>query len=337
MSSALQNALAAINTADPSSLVAAKCRGLMAGYDARWNGADYHPVAVEQVYQSGLTNPETGRDSRTFTLAMLLDVLTEQNNQRILFDHKTCSENIEDPDAPYWRQLVIEGQVSHYMLVLWQNGIKCDGAVWDVVRKPDISPKKITKAEMKSVTSLGEYYDRYVTIDNPQTWDGRETLEMYEARLAYDCTKQRPERYFQRRSVPRMDSELLEYAAELWDVTQDMLKTRATGRNYRNSGACMLYGSPCKFLGICSGYDTPDSDKWVRKEQVHVELPLEGDGRDVVTNSRIRCYQTCRRKHYYSYELGIERVDEEEKESLYFGNLWHLAQEAYWSTFLTKE
>ena len=336
MSTALQNALAAISAADSQSLVAAKCRGLMHGYDARWRNAGYQPVAVEQVYRARLTNPETGKDSRTYTLAMKLDVLTEQNGQRVLFDHKSTSEGIEDPDSPYWRQLVVEGQVSHYLLILWQNGIKCDGAVWDVMRKPQTSPKKLTKAEMKAVASLNKYFDRDVTIDDPVTWDGRETLAMYEARLAYDCTRERPQHYFQRRSVPRLDAELLEYAGELWDIGQEMLSVRNSGRNTRNSGACMLYGSPCKFLGICSGYDTPDSDQWVRKQQVHVELPLEGDGRDVITNSRIRCFQTCRRKHYYQYELGIERHDEEEKEALYFGHLWHLALEAWWKTFLQE-
>jgi CRISPR/Cas system-associated exonuclease Cas4 (RecB family) len=61
-----------------------------------------------------------------------------------------------------------------------------------------------------------------------------------------------------------------------------------------------------------------------------MELPgIEGDGRNVLTNSRIRCFQTCRRKHFYEYELGVERQDEEEREALYFGNLWHAALEAW--------
>jgi hypothetical protein len=202
----------------------------------------------------------------------------------------------------------------------------------------------------------------------------RETLEAYEIRLADDCTNQRPEWYFQRRMIPRTDAELLEYAKELWGHGQDILHARREDRWPRNSGACMLYGRPCKFLAICSGYDSPDSDKWQRKQFVHNELPqvpscrcprCEGekvieikpaavghpddlaeyvpcpeckgegmlyssDGRDILTNSRIRCFQTCKRKHYYEYELGIERLDEEEAESLFFGNLWHVAQAAWW-------
>ncbi len=49
----------------------------------------------------------------------------------------------------------------------------------------------------------------------------------------------------------------------------------------------------------------------------------------MLTFSRLASYQACRRKHFYEYELGIERVDEDEKESLFFGNVWHAAQEAW--------
>lgn len=323
---------------DSQLLVRAKVRGLVRGYDARWQNHDYKPLAVEQYVESPILNPETNASSRTFKGAGKMDLLAERGGRRVLFDHKTTSDDIEDPNATYWRQLQIEGQASHYMLLEWLNGRKIDDAVWDVVRKPSISPKKLTKAEMGQVVSMRNYFGWVPPqsfIDTCRSWDGRETLDMYEARLAHDCTTERPERYFQRRPVPRLDSELLEYAKELWSHTQDIILTRREDRHVRNSGACMLYGSPCNFLGICSGYDSPDSDKWARKEFVHNELPIvNGDGRDLLTNSRIRCFQTCRKKHYLQYELGIERVDEQERESLYFGHQWHLALNAWWSAQL---
>lgn len=92
----------------------------------------------------------------------------------------------------------------------------------------------------------------------------------------------------------------------------------------------MLYGSPCEFLGVCSGYDDISSANWKQREWVHPELPAgEGRGLELLTNSRIRCFQTCRQKHHFKYEIGIERVDEEERESLFFGDLFHRALEAY--------
>lgn len=334
------------DSADPSHLlIAAKCRALLVGYHARWKDAGYVPVLVEQVIQKNLFNPETRRQSRSFTIAGKLDVVAMLGGRRMLIDHKTTSQDITDPASPYWRQLVVEGQVSHYMLLDWMDGNKCDGAVWDVIRKPSISPKKLTKAERASVVAEGRYFGAIVSNDDRQALaagEERESFAMYEARLAHDCTHERPDWYFQRRAVPRLDSELNEYASELWEHGQDVLYARnkaADGKlPPRNSGACMLYGSPCNFLGICSGHDTPESDRWQRRESVHPELDgVVGEGKDVLTNSRIRCFQTCRRKHFYQYELGIERQDEEEKESLFFGSLIHAGLEAWWNCFRNHE
>jgi hypothetical protein len=323
-------------------LIGAKCRALLSGYDLRWREAGYAPETVERTLLSDLFNPDTGGKSRSFQIAGKLDVVASYANRRVLFDHKTTSQDIADPDAPYWRQLVIEGQVDHYWLLQWLHAEKVDDAVWDVIRKPSISPKKITKAEIKSVVSIGEYFGMHVSDADKQAFINggeRETVAMYEARLIHDCTTERPDWYFARRSVPRIDAEILEYSRELWQHSQDILYTRQQGRlPPRNSGACMLYGSPCKFLGICSGHDTPDSDRWQKKTQIHPELPADiENSRELLTNSRIRTFQTCRRKHYYEYDLAIERQDEEEREALFFGSLIHVGLEAWWRTFLVEK
>jgi hypothetical protein len=342
--SALDAALAVIDAQpiadDSQALVAAKCKGLMRGYDARWRDAGYVTEAVEQVLTAPLVNPETQAKSRTFKLAGKLDVIATYNGRRVLFDHKTTTQDITDPNSPYWRQLVVEGQPSHYGILGWANGIKFDQTVWDVIRKPGIKPAKLTKAERGSVLATHRYYGVTVADDTMQGLAGteeRESLAMYESRLAYDCTVERPEWYFARRPVPRMDHELLEYSQKAWEIGQDILATRNSGRVYGNAGACMLYNRPCVFLGVCSGHDTLESDRWKRKEFVHNELPSDGgDGRDLLTNSRIKTYQTCRRMHHNQYELGIERHDEDEAEALWFGTLFHSALEAWFRCFMVS-
>jgi hypothetical protein len=343
-SQSLLNAEAAIDLAceaanSDTALIRTKCRALIAGYDRLYCNSDYVPLEVEKTYTAKLINPETNYPSKTFTLAGKIDVLCQYHNKLVVFDHKTTSQDISDPAGTYWRQLVVEGQANHYMLLLWLNGQKCDDAVWDIVRKPQISPKKLSKTDIRAIVASREYCGAELStmaLESIQI-DDRETYEMYEARLVKDCTVERPEHYFQRRSVPRLDSELMEYARELWEHSQEMLHARSTGRNARNSGACMLYGSPCKFLGICSRYDKPDSDRWAKKTNIHVELPelYRKDG-DYITNSRVRCFQTCRRKHQYDYELAIERIDEEEREALLFGTIWHEGLRGWWSTFLKE-
>lgn len=338
----LESAYAAVDdfcgdtTDEPKALIRAKVRGLLAGYHARWVDAGYEALEVERVYASPLWNPATTRASRSFEVAGMLDVVARLRGDW-LFDHKTTSQDITDPDAPYWRQLRVEGQATHYLLLKWLAGEKLDGAVWDVTRKPGISPKKLTKADRASAVADRKYFGRILSsasLLSLQT-EERETLEMYEARLAHDCTVEKPEWYFQRRNVPRLDHELLEYAEDLWQHGQNILASRKIARLPKNSGACMLYNSPCKFLGICSGYDSPTSDRWQRRELRHPELGEAGD-RDALTNSRIRTFQTCQVKHHFEYELCLERQDEEEREALWFGTLFHKALNAWWRTFLVE-
>src|SRR5690606_22231650 len=124
MKGRLYAALEAVNTEVPKHaderdlLIAAKVRGLVRGYHSRWREHDYQPLAVEQLVTSNLYNPETQAVSRTFRIAGKIDLLAEHKptGRRVLFDHKTTSQDITDPNATYWRQLAIEGQASHYML-----------------------------------------------------------------------------------------------------------------------------------------------------------------------------------------------------------------------------
>src|ERR1700677_2706266 len=99
-------------------LIASKCLGLLTGYDARWRNAPYKIDDVECTLTSDLYNPATQRKSRTFTLAGKIDVRATEisTDKKVIFDHKTTSDDIADPNSSYWRQLVVEGQVDQYML-----------------------------------------------------------------------------------------------------------------------------------------------------------------------------------------------------------------------------
>ena len=326
MNEALRAAFDAIDSYpqmdEKQALVAAKLRALLRGYDARWGVPEFEVLSVEETVSSDLYNPTTQAKSRTFKIAGKLDMVVLRDGKRVLFDHKSSSEDIKDPAGPYWKQLVIEAQPSHYALLEWLNGRKVDEIVWDVIHKPDIRPKQISKKD-REWTQRSKFYfgfpvsgESLVEMEKTE----RETLEMYEYRLAHDCITERPQHYFQRRTVPRMDSEVHEHAVELWDWSQEVITARRTGRHGKNAGNCMNYSRPCVFLGVCSGHDDIDSEKWKRKNQVHSELVLIGtDGRDVLTNSRLTTFKNCRRLHLYKYEIGVEKVDEEEAESLYMG------------------
>ena len=258
-------------------LVAAKCIGLMAGYEARWRNSPYLIEDVECTLTSDLFNPATKARSRTFQMAGKLDVRAREisTGRRVIFDHKSTSEDITDPAAPYWRQLVIEAQPTHYMILEWLNNEAVDFAVWDVMHKPDISPKGLSKKEREMVFDSGQYCEQEVASEDLEEFaeTSRETRMMYAARLAQDCTSLRPQRYFQRKTVPRLESEMTEYMADFWDIAQDLITARRTNRWPRTAKACMTYNSPCTYLSVCSGEDTLDSDKWVRRRWVHRNCP----------------------------------------------------------------
>jgi hypothetical protein len=319
-------------------LLQAKMRALLRAYHARWGAQEVDVMEIEQVVDSELFNPATGAKSRSFQMAGKKDILLEESDRAWLMDHKTCSEDITDPSAPYWKQLVVEGQHLHYALLEHLHGRRVEGAIWDVMRKPSISPRQISKADLTSISVTSKYFGQEVAkSDLEEARDtSRENFTLYEYRLFWDATQIRPEWYFQRQRVARLDHELLEYAGELWGHTQDILIARRENRHPRNSGACMNYGRPCKFLGICSGHDTPDSDKWQKKQWVHNELPIldNSEGKGFLTNSRVRCFQTCRRKHYFDYELGIDRAEAEEVESLQFGTTWHEVLAIYFQQWM---
>ena len=328
MSEALATALAVTADADP--LVGATARGLLYGYHARWVNSGWTFLAVEQEYQLPIVNPDTGRSSRTFTQAGKTDGIAARDGKQFLMEHKTCAEDIADPDAPYWRRLAIDSQVSAYTLAHWQSGQALDGTLYDVIRKPGIRPKKLTKDEAKELQT-GHYYGQQIPdairLDARLTYPGvQECPELFERRLAADCGE-RADWYFARKVLYRDEQQVLEYARELWAVADEIRLTRLADRHPRNSGACMTWGRPCEYLGICSGFNSPDG--WQRADRVHDELASVADGKDVLTHSRLSTFRLCKKKHYYRYELGIRK--DEDSESLVFGKLFHEALAAYWS------
>lgn len=329
---ALQAALDAIDKANADDVTHYTAVALMRGYHERWQNQAWRTIAVEQQFRLPLVNPDSGKPSRTFTWAGKRDAVAEFDGRLYVVEHKTTSDDIADPDSTYWRTLKIDSQVSTYQLSAWQEGNKIAGTLYDVIRKPTIRPKQLPQKERAGIASLKRYMGG--DVSEATVWavvDGmdRENGELFGLRLESDI-RENQAKYYQRQTLTRFDHELAEFATELWQIAQEIRETNNRGTHFRNSGACMLYGRPCEYLGICSGFDNPDSDKWI-KANPHKELNEVADS--ALTNSRIRCYATCRRKHHYRYNLGLTRVDSEDAESLRFGSLLHVALEAWWECF----
>jgi hypothetical protein len=267
----LADALAAISGRAQDAFQEVAVRELLSGYDARWGAAmgEYNVLAVEATFTAPLLNPETGAASRTFLLAGKVDgIVRERATGRVmLLEHKTTAEPIEDPTATYWRRLAMDGQVSHYYVGAESLGHALEGCLYDVLLRPRIKPLKATPPESRKYTKDGRLYAAQRDVD--------ESPEEYAARLRADIASA-PEKYFQRREVPRTEDDLRDYLFDAWAEARTLRESELAGRAPRSPEACHRFGQ-CAFWEICAHSLRPEDhpELFDRVCDVHPELDLE--------------------------------------------------------------
>lgn len=234
-------------------------RQLLAGHFWRYENDELELVAAEQIFRIPLRNPDTGATSRTFELAGKIDAIVRlPDGRKAVLEYKTAGEDI-GPDSDYWLRLRGDAQISTYVLAARSLGHDVGVVLYDVTRKPTIRPCRIPLLDEDGhkivLSAQGERV--YTKQGTPrQTSDTAlgyvlqtrpETPAEYGRRLLGDIGE-RPDYYYQRREVPRMDDDLLEFQYELWQQSQQLLETRRHGRWYRHvTRDCRQ----CEFAGLC--------------------------------------------------------------------------------------
>ncbi|MFB3894493.1 MAG: PD-(D/E)XK nuclease family protein [Phycisphaerae bacterium] len=199
---------------------------LLSGHFWRYGQDNLQFVAVEAAFEIPLVNPDTGGVSRKFTLAGKIDAIVRLPDGRLaVLEYKTAGEDI-GPEADYWLRLRCDGQISHYVLAARAMGHDVATVIYDVTRKPTIRLRQ------------------------------NETPEAYGQRLLADIGE-RPDYYYQRREIPRLEDELAEYRAELWQQAQQLMEIRRRASrlddpckaHFRNVGKITC--SNCEFANLC--------------------------------------------------------------------------------------
>jgi len=223
---------------------------LLLGYAWRWSESQVEVLDSELVFSGRIINPETGAATPVFNVSGKIDKIVRLADGRLaVMEHKTSSEDIS-PQSDYWLRLRMDQQVSLEMLGAKMSGWDVVTCVYDVVRKPAINPRKLSKADVAVLRDSGKYYGIDVVV--PADLE-RETPQMFGARLLDDCT-QRPDFYFARNEVPRASHDLREFEQELWDTQRTIHEARKNERWYRNTQACLRPGK-CPFFELCTtGY-----------------------------------------------------------------------------------
>ena len=199
---------------------------LLSGHIWRYGQDDLQFVAVEQAFELPLVNPDSGALSRTFSLAGKIDAIVRLPDGRLaVLEYKTAGEDIA-PDSEYWLRLRCDGQISLYVLAARAMGYDVATVLYDVTRKPTIRLRQ------------------------------KETPEAFGQRLLADIAE-RPGFYYQRREVPRLEDDLVQFRAELWQQAQQLLDLRRRASHltdpatahFRNVGR-MTCGY-CDFADLC--------------------------------------------------------------------------------------
>lgn len=220
-------------------------------------------LAVEPVFTMPLISPD-GVRSRTWMMAGRIDYIVRIDGDRIAVREVKTVDNT--PDERYFLRLMMDPQISLYLSAArwnWRN-LSIDTVVYDVLRKPSISPYLATPQEARRYTKDGRLYaSQRETDELPEEW---------EERLLADILS-RPDFYFARREVPRLLAELDVFAAECWNwarmIREAELEQRWVRNVTRNCEWCPHFNHCC---GVVDLEQTPVPDGFVRVDNVHPEL-----------------------------------------------------------------
>jgi hypothetical protein len=253
---------------------------LLLGYVWRWGEGGFELVATEQIFDIPLINPATGRESTNWRLKGRIDKVVREGSRMLLMEHKTTGDPIA-PDSEYWEKLRIDSQISLYMLAARESGYPVETVIYDVIGKPQTRLRnplyQMTQAD-KEALNCGVYFDERFEQD---VLDGavaakRETPEMYGARLAQAITAE-PDRYYARREIPRLDSDINWLRRDLWGIQKRISFCQHNEYWDQNTHAC---NSPwrCEMCEVCyGGFDVlspgaPVPPGYILKSSQHEEL-----------------------------------------------------------------
>lgn len=234
------------------------------GYRDRWTEEPLDVVATEMEFDIPLRNPDTGRMTPTFRLRGKIDKLAKtESGQIAVVEHKTTSHDFS-PDADYWQKLKLDLQPSIYVIAARELGYDVSTILYDVTRRPGLRMLKATPEEKRKFTKKGTLYKNQRAAD--------ETPDEYLHRVAAWIAENRDD-CFRRQEIARLDQDLEECQAEIWQQQLAIRSAQLSGHWYRNPGACYA-PFKCSYLPICQNRDLEERTPmgFVRSDVIHPEL-----------------------------------------------------------------
>ncbi len=241
---------------------------LICGYYWYYANDDLVILDTESVFQIPLENPDGGK-SLLFDLGGKRDAKARLVDGRIaLMEHKSCSEDIA-PGSDYWLRLRIDQQISLYYMAGQQDETdKPETVLYSVIRKPSIQRLLATPEEKRKFKKDGTLYANQREEDQTPTEFGE--------RLLADIGE-RPDFYYQRKEIPRLDADIETFRHELWQTQKTIRQCQLNSHWFRNVSfnTCPY----CEFKDLCYNDMYPIGDEtptgFIRLGDVHPELQLQ--------------------------------------------------------------
>lgn len=279
----------AIHRHAPSPLWIVKLSRLFAAYHWYWKSQPLRIASSEWRFRMKINQnmPEfmvqDSEESEPFEIEGQVDgsfYLDESGAQVGIVERKTTSEDL-GAESSYWNRLRLDTQCGIYALA----GQRPAAILYDVVRKPTINPKAITKTDVERFRKeLGEsgsasYFGERFTRDviEQAIVQKEEGLHLYGARLTADIGD-RPEFYFARREVVRTSQDYDELIRQVSAQIRVIEFARTYGYMHRNPNACNEFGL-CQFFKLCAN-NIPVPHGYVPegyrvREHLHPELAFD--------------------------------------------------------------
>jgi len=264
---------------------------LVEGYHKAWAKSKIIILESEATFELPIVHPKTGETHPDWRQTGKRDRIGRLPDGRIaLMETKTVSEDIAN-DSDYWTVLAVNQQISKYALAAQQEGIAVETVLYDVIRKPTIKPKPVPEMDKHGVKIIRDAKgERVLTLkgqprQRPDASEGwtlaatPATAEQWRKELTKDIAS-RPDYYYNRREIPRLTSQLDEYAQEMWVIADDITRCRASGEFIRNTSACRKFNTLCPYYPLCAGdvdrtAGTPAGFR--QAENAHEELQEAGE------------------------------------------------------------
>jgi hypothetical protein len=235
---------------------------LVCAYQWRWSNMPLEDIAPEFPFQLPLVNPETGKPTPIFDEAGKIDGIVRLEDGRLAIkETKTVSEDIH-LDSDYWRRLRMDQQITLYISAARRMGYQVDAVLYDVARKPSIKPTAVPFRDADGIKVVLDAAGERVRNANGKTWrqtgDTEKgwvlqtrpmTVSEWGEKLTADIVE-RPEFYFARVEIARLDQDIEEFKHEMWAVQLAVREAQNTGRHFRtvNRHTCNW----CEYFSLCS-------------------------------------------------------------------------------------